>query len=156
MTFGMRLPSTKRLSDVPKSAVSSSKTTFTTFWAGVSESRTSASKQRCFVREMKPFTTLKLTSASRRAMRISRMASLISSSVRRPLPLRRPNTPWSLSESDSSMLVFSLPVVYLVSFPCIAPAPHIGRAGAQRASHARIAQELTYLPRCQFRFQTTQ
>ena len=45
-----------------------------TFCAGVSESSTSASRQRSFVRATNDLTTLKLTSASRSAMRISRMA----------------------------------------------------------------------------------
>ena len=89
MTLGMRLPSTRRESVRPKSSVSSSSTIFTTFWAGVSESSTSAVRQRSFVRATKFFTTLKFTSASRRARRISRMAVLMSSSVRRPFD-RRP------------------------------------------------------------------
>ena len=89
MTLGMRLESTSRESVRPSSSVSSSSTIFTTFWAGVSESSTSAERQRSLVRATKFFTTLKLTSASKSARRISRMAALMSSSVRRPL-LRRP------------------------------------------------------------------
>ena len=84
MTLGMRLPSTSRESVRPKSSVSSSSTIFTTFWAGVSESSTSEERQRSLVRATNAFTTLKLTSASRSARRISRMAALMSSSVRRP------------------------------------------------------------------------
>ncbi len=89
MTLGMRLDSTSLLSVRPSSAVSSSSTILTTFWAGVSESSTSEPRQRSLARATNALTTLKLTSASSSARRISRMAALMSSSVRRPL-LRRP------------------------------------------------------------------
>ena len=104
MTLGMRLESTSLESVRPNNSVSSSSTIFTTFWAGVSESSTSASRQRSFVRATNDFTTLKLTSASRSAMRISRMASLMSSSVRRPLPRSPENMPCRRLERLSSMV----------------------------------------------------
>ena len=92
-TLGMRLLRTSLESVRPRSSVSSSSTILMTFCAGVSESSTSASRQRSFVRATNVFTTLKLTSASSSAMRISRMASLISSSVKRPLPRSPLNMP---------------------------------------------------------------
>ena len=104
MTLGMRLLRTSLLSVRPNSSVSSSSTILMTFCAGVSESSTSASRQRSFVRATNDFTTLKLTSASRSAMRISRMASLMSSSVRRPLPRRPLNMPCRRVDRFSSMV----------------------------------------------------
>ena len=103
MTFGMREVSTSLESVRPSRPVSSSSTTFTTFWAGVSDSRTSASRQRSFVRAMNDFTTLKLTSASKSAMRISRMAALMSSSVSLPLPRKPEKMFCNRSERFSSM-----------------------------------------------------
>ena len=100
----MRLLKTSLLSVRPNSSVNSSSTILMTFCAGVSESSTSASRQRSFVRATNDFTTLKLTSASRSAMRISRMASLISSSVRRPLPRSPLNMPCRRVDRFSSMV----------------------------------------------------
>src|SRR5690349_5194201 len=52
---------------------------------------------------MKPRTTLKFTSASRRATRTSRSASWMLSSVRRPWPPRRSKIVVSLALNESSM-----------------------------------------------------
>ena len=90
--FGWRFGASVSVDSVePRSSVSSSKTTRTTFCAGVSESSTSAARQRSLHEATKRFTTRKFTSASRSARRISRIATLMSSSVRRPLPLNRSN-----------------------------------------------------------------
>ena len=78
-----------------------------TFCAGVSESSTSASRQRSFVFLMKDLTTLKLTSASRSAMRISFMAELMSSSLSFPFERRPEKMDCSLSERLSSIAQFS-------------------------------------------------
>ena len=75
-----------RLSVPPMSAVSSSSTILTTVCAAVNVSSTSCPMARSFTRFTKSFTTLKLTSASRSAIRISRMASFTSSSVSLPCP----------------------------------------------------------------------
>src|ERR1700761_2206265 len=50
-------------------------------------------------------TTLKLTSASSRASRISRIAALMSSSVSVPRPRTSDSVAWSFSPSDSNMPV---------------------------------------------------
>ena len=89
MTLGMRLERTSLLSVEPKSSMSSSKTILTTFCAGERDSMTSAVMQRSLVRATKSLTTLKLTSASRSAMRMSRIALVISASVSLPLPRKR-------------------------------------------------------------------
>ena len=73
----------------PMRAVSSSLTIFTIICAGVRLSSTSAPTARSVTVAVNCLTTLKFTSASRRARRISRMAALMSSSVRRPFD-RRP------------------------------------------------------------------
>ena len=87
ITLGVRFcMSTSLLSVEPSSSVSSSSTTLTTFCAGLSESSTSASRHCSLQRATKSLTTRKLTSASSSAMRISRMATLMSSSVSLPLP----------------------------------------------------------------------
>ena len=103
MTLGMRLESTSLLSVRPSSSVSSSVTILMTFCVGDRESSTSASRQRSLVRATNCLTTLKLTSASSMAMRTSRMAELMSSSVRRPLPRRPEKMPCRRSERLSNM-----------------------------------------------------
>ena len=104
MTLGMRLLKTSLLSVEPSISVSSSSTILTTFCAGDSDSMTSAVMQRSLVLATNSLTTLKLTSASSSAMRMSRMAEVISASVSLPLPRRRSNVSLrrSLRESNTS------------------------------------------------------
>ena len=89
-------------SPVPISAVSSSWTIFTTCWPGVRLFVTSAPSARSRTRATKSFTTLKLTSASSSARRISRIAREIASSSSVPRPRRSPSAAWSRSESVSN------------------------------------------------------
>src|SRR5438309_8946967 len=87
----------------PSSSTSSSWTTFTTCWAGVSDLRTSWPIAFSRTRSTKPRTTLKLTSASSRATRTSRSASWMLSSVSRPWPPRRSKIDCSLALKESNM-----------------------------------------------------
>src|SRR5438552_17118661 len=87
----------------PSSSTSSSWTTFTTCWAGVSDLRTSWPIAFSRTRSTKPRTTLKLTSASSRATRTSRSASWMLSSVSRPWPPRRSKIACSLVLRESNM-----------------------------------------------------
>ena len=75
-------------SPADSSAVSSSLTIFTTCWPAVRLSRISAPTARSRTRATKSLTTLKLTSASSRARRTSRIAASTSASVTRPRPVR--------------------------------------------------------------------
>ncbi len=86
----------------PISAVSSSFTIFTTCWPGLRLSITSWPRQRSFTTDVKPRTTLKLTSASSSARRISRIALLTSSSLSLPRERTSERTDWSLSERASN------------------------------------------------------
>ncbi len=87
----------------PSSSTSSSRTILTTCWAAVRLSSTCSPSARSRIRATKPLTTLKLTSASSSAMRISRSARLSASSLTLPSPLSRRKTPWSLSWRPSNM-----------------------------------------------------
>ena len=91
MTLGMRLEKHQlRIALAPSSAVSSSNTTLTTFWAGVRESRTSAVEAALlgigdeFLDDLEVDVGLKQRHAD-----LAHRAALISSSVRRPFQ-RRP------------------------------------------------------------------
>ncbi len=86
----------------PISFVSSSSTIFTTCWPGLSAPITSAPRQRSFTAAVNDFTTLKLTSASSSASRISRIALLTSSSVSVPRERTSASAAWSFSESVSN------------------------------------------------------
>ena len=81
---------------------SSSRTIFTTCCAGVRLRSTSWPTARSRTRSMKAFTTLKLTSASSNAIRISRSADSTADSDSRASPRKVRNTSWSrlLSESN--------------------------------------------------------
>ena len=68
----------------PIRAVSSSLTILTTCWPGLSWRVTSTPSARSRTLEVNCLTTLKLTSASSSARRISRIAALMSSSVSAP------------------------------------------------------------------------
>src|SRR5918996_5607322 len=87
----------------PSSSISSSCTTFTTCWAGVSDLRTSWPTAFSRTRSTKPRTTLKLTSASSSATRTSRRASWMLSSLSRPRPPSRSKIDCSLALRESSM-----------------------------------------------------
>ena len=73
----------------PRIPTSSSLTILTTCWAGFSAWLTSSPSARSRTDETNCLTTGSATSASRRAMRMSRSATLTSCSESRPLP-RRP------------------------------------------------------------------
>ena len=87
----------------PISFESSSLTILTTCWPGLSCPITSAPRQRSFTADVNCLTTLKLTSASRSARRISRMAAFTSSSVSVPRERTSASVAWSFSESESNM-----------------------------------------------------
>ena len=99
---GLEAYVTRRVS-LPRTPTSSSWTIFMTCWAGVRLLESSAPTQRSRMRATKRLTTTKLTSASRRARRISRRTSSTSASPRRPRLRRRPKMPSKRSESDSNM-----------------------------------------------------
>jgi hypothetical protein len=87
----------------PRVAISSSWTALTTCWAGLRAFESSRPTRSSRTRPMKFLTTLKLTSASRRASRISRRTSSTSSSERRPLPRSLVKMPSKRSERASNM-----------------------------------------------------
>ena len=84
-------------SSPPSSATISSRTTRITAWAGVRLLQHLLARGRTRTRSRNCLTTLKWTSASSRARRISRSAASTSASVRDPWPRRVRNTPSSLS-----------------------------------------------------------
>src|SRR4051812_31815893 len=86
----------------PISAVSSSLTILTTCWPGLSCLETSIPSARSLTVDVNCLTTLKLTSASSSASRISRIARLMSSSVSAPRWRTDANVPWSFSERESN------------------------------------------------------
>src|SRR5674476_1403745 len=90
-------------SPLPMSATSSSLTIFTTCCAGVRLSMTSAPSARSLTWATNSRTTLKLTSASSSARRISRIAASMSSALSLPCPLRPCMTPCRRSVSASNM-----------------------------------------------------
>ena len=87
----------------PKSASISSRTIRTTCCAGVRLFRTSWSTALSRTRSMNALTTLKLTSASSSAIRISRSAASTVCSVRRTSPRSDRKTPWRRSLSESNI-----------------------------------------------------
>ena len=95
-------PKARCESPEPMSAVSSSWTIFTTCCPGVRLFRTSWPSARSFTEAVKSRATSRLTSASRRARRISRIAFEIASSSRRPLRPSPPRVDWSLSDRVSN------------------------------------------------------
>ncbi len=88
----------------PINAVSSSLTILTTCWPGLSCLVTSIPSARSLTELVNCLTTLKLTSASSSARRISRIALLMSSSVRAPRWRTPASVPCSFSESESNMM----------------------------------------------------
>ena len=65
---------------------------------------TSSPRQRSLTAEVNGLTTLKFTSASSSARRISRMAALMSSSVSVPRSRTSASVAWSFSERESNTL----------------------------------------------------
>ena len=82
--------------------MSSSSTILTTCWPGLSFLATSIPAARSLTAFVNCLTTLKLTSASSSASRISRIARLMSSSVSAPRWRTPCRVPWSFSERDSN------------------------------------------------------
>ena len=87
----------------PRSSQSSSWTILMTCCPGVRLSRTSLPTALALMFPTKSLTTLKLTSASRRASRISFNARSTSSSFKRPLPFSFLNIDSNFSVRDSNM-----------------------------------------------------
>ncbi len=105
MTVGGRGANTTPALEPPMSAVSSSLTIFTTCWPGFSCPMTSAPRQRSLTVAVNDLTTLKFTSASSSARRISRIAALTSASVSVPRERTSASVAWSFSERESNTAV---------------------------------------------------
>ena len=86
----------------PSTSTISSRTMRRTAWSGVRLFSTSCPVARARTRSTICFVTLKWTSASSRARRISRSAASTWASERTPWPRRDLRIPWSLSLSDSN------------------------------------------------------
>ena len=91
----------------PKIAVNSSSTIFTICWAGFKVSMTSCPTARSRTRLMKSFTTGRATSASKRARRISLVASWTSASEIFPFLRRFLKTFCKRSVKLSNAIIFS-------------------------------------------------
>ena len=102
----------KRVVWPPKSETSSSFTILMTCWVGDRLSSISASVAFSVTVLMKSFATLKLTSASSSAMRISFIASLISDSVSLPLLRRCLKADEIFSVSPSNAMLSLLPELF--------------------------------------------
>jgi len=102
ITVGGLGESVIRLDESPIRAVSSSFTIFTTCWPGFSDSITSPPRARSFTAAVNDRTTLKFTSASSSASRISRIALFTSSSLSLPRERTSERTDCSLSERRSN------------------------------------------------------
>src|SRR5207237_10887049 len=87
----------------PRVATSSLWTIWITCCAGLRLFDRSAPTHCSLMRAISPLTTLKLTSASSRARRISRRTSSTSGSPRRPRPRRRLKIPSKRSDRESNM-----------------------------------------------------
>ena len=102
MTVGGFLARFNRRVSPPRISMSSSLTILTTCWAGLSASETSAPRARSLMRLINPRTTVRETSASSNAKRISRVVALISASVNLPLPRRPARADCRRSDSESN------------------------------------------------------
>ena len=102
ITVGGRGANATPALEPPMSAVSSSLTILTTCWPGFSWFSTSEPRQRSLTVEVNDLTTLKLTSASSSARRISRIVALTSASVSVPRERTSASVAWSFSESVSN------------------------------------------------------
>src|ERR1700712_2193241 len=108
MTVGGCEANLKRAVSVPRVAMSSSRTILTICSEGLRAVATSLPRDLARIFSMRSLTTVRLTSDSSRARRISRRASLMFSSVRVPWPRRFLKERWSFSERFSNMAWFSL------------------------------------------------
>src|SRR3954467_13983786 len=125
----------------PISAVSSSLTILTTCWPGLSCLSTSMPSARSLTVDVNCLTTLKLTSASSSARRISRIALLTSSSVSAPRARTPARVPWSFSDSESNTPKDSTPVE--LDLLVIGSGPGGQRAAIQAAKlgrHVAVAE----------------
>src|SRR6266508_915993 len=156
----------------PRVLTSSSWTILMTCWAGLRDLDSSAPTARSLILATKLRTTLKLTSASSRATRISRSTSSTPASLSRPLPRRRRKMPTNRSERASNMrpVMLSAPLglrprrrcgssLALPSPPLSAPLGLVVCATRRSASPARpsatderdsccSARRLRSVPRC--------
>ena len=105
MTVGGFLANRSRRVSPPRIPTSSSLTILMTCWAGFSACETSVPVARSFTCLMKARTTGSATSASSRAIRISRAVASMSASDRRPLPRRFLNVAARRSERVSNTVV---------------------------------------------------
>ena len=107
ITVGAVLAKRSRRVSPPRIATSSSLTILTTCWAGFSAWLTSSPRARSLTASTNSRTTGSATSASSRAIRISRAVASMSASERRPLPRRFLKVSASRSESvaNKSVLV---------------------------------------------------
>ena len=104
ITVGGRDANWNRATSLPKIAISSSRTIFTTCSVGDSEVITSCPIAFSRMCSISSFTTLRFTSASSSATRISRNASAMFSSVTDPCPRRFLNARCSLSVRFSNIV----------------------------------------------------
>ena len=102
ITVGGRGENDTPIDAPPMSAASSSWTILTTCCPGLSVPTTSAPRQRSFTVAVNDLTTLKLTSASSSARRISRIALSMSASVRVPWARTSASVACSFSERASN------------------------------------------------------
>jgi len=103
MTVGGRGEKLSPAEAPPISSVSCSPTILITCWPGFNPPTTSAPRQRSFSSEVNWRTTLKLTSASSSARRISRIAASMSCSVSVPRLRTSASVSCSLSASESNI-----------------------------------------------------
>ena len=99
ITVGPFEAKTSSRPEPPISSASCSLTTLTTIWPGSRLSRTPSPIAFSRTPATKPLVTLKLTSASSSARRISRIALSTSASVSFPRERRSESVPWRRSES---------------------------------------------------------
>ncbi len=102
ITVGPLLAIASSLPVPPISPASSSLTIFTTCWPGSRLFNTSSPRQRSLTVFVKVLTTLKLTSASSRARRMSRIAASTSDSLSLPRERTSERVDWRRSESWSN------------------------------------------------------
>ena len=103
MTVGAVLANLRRRVSPPKMVMSCSCTILTICCPGLSAPETSADIARSRIAEMNCRTTGRATSASRRAIRISRSVSSMSASERRPLPRNPLKVAARRSDNDANM-----------------------------------------------------
>src|SRR4051812_37997890 len=141
MTVGGRGEKVMPAEAPPIRAVSSSLTILTTCWPGLSWPSTPAPRERSLTVAVNCLTTLKLTSASSSARRISRMALLTSSSVSAPRWRTPARVPWSFSDRESNTREDSTPVE--LDLLVIGSGPGGQRAAIQAAKlgrHVAVAE----------------